>query len=570
MNIRVFGTMYPVFLRFIILFIPLALFYVSGAVYMHLSAVELELANIRASEKASLYIGVSSINHQFQSAIGDVRFLSQQEGLLKLMEDSDVEGHDHLIKNWLLFSKIREVYDQIRWIDAQGMERERVNYNSGLPTSVAENNLQDKSTRYYFTDAVKLNREEIFISPFDLNIEGGKIEQPLKPMIRIGIPAFNRKGEKQGIVLINYLGRHLLNQYSRAMGDASPRSWLLNSDGFWLKGPTTDVEWGFMYQDNTVSMSHRYPGAWQHILSGNQGQFEDSDGLWSFISVYPISGIEDNTSSLHITAAPTLVEHMKSEYFWKAVLFLPNDIYLATKSRSAIRLVVASSLVLFVLFIGCWVLARTWEKHLNAEKEIFRINRGLKNEIEQQTLDLKEAKKVAEEQARTDPLTGMKNRRAFFEHGQANDARAKRHKHIYSVIMMDIDWFKKINDSYGHSVGDQVLKLVAETILKTARKSDISARVGGEEFAIILPETEVKRALEIAERLRLGIKNIIIPVEGKNLVITSSFGVTECLDEEPTINKVLGQADSALYQAKRQGRNRVVLFQAGPDLSKAD
>ncbi|MCP4045525.1 MAG: GGDEF domain-containing protein [Gammaproteobacteria bacterium] len=160
----------------------------------------------------------------------------------------------------------------------------------------------------------------------------------------------------------------------------------------------------------------------------------------------------------------------------------------------------------------------------------------------------------------------MKNRRAFFEYGQANDEQAKRYNHTYTVIMMDLDRFKKINDSYGHSVGDQVLKLVAKTILITARSADISARIGGEEFAIILPETAAEEALDIAERLRLGIESIFIQVEGKDLVITSSFGVAECLDEEPLISNVLGQADSALYQAKEQGRNRVVLFQPGPDL----
>jgi len=173
--------------------------------------------------------------------------------------------------------------------------------------------------------------------------------------------------------------------------------------------------------------------------------------------------------------------------------------------------------------------------------------------------ELQAAKERAEQLAHLDELTGLNNRRAFFERGNRAIKQAIRHKHAIAVIMMDLDHFKNINDNYGHSVGDKVLKNVAITLENTVREIDISARIGGEEFAFILPETDVDEASQLAERLRSNIQNMSVEHDGKTLQITASFGISVSNTTEQTLESMLTQADDALYIAKKKGRNQVKL-----------
>lgn len=179
-----------------------------------------------------------------------------------------------------------------------------------------------------------------------------------------------------------------------------------------------------------------------------------------------------------------------------------------------------------------------------------------------QAKELKAAKLAAEQLASTDVLTGLNNRRAFFDHANAIQDQAKRYGHLYSVIMLDVDFFKQVNDTHGHAIGDKALQAVADAILEYTRLSDISGRIGGEEFAIILPETGADSALQMAERLRKAISQITVPIKNANIGFTASLGVAQNKDHHLTIEEVIAVADKALYQAKKEGRNKVVLISA--------
>ncbi len=171
--------------------------------------------------------------------------------------------------------------------------------------------------------------------------------------------------------------------------------------------------------------------------------------------------------------------------------------------------------------------------------------------------ELKAAKKYADELAQKDELTGLKNRRAFFEQGHRIFQQAKRFHHPVSLIMMDIDHFKSINDRYGHSIGDKVLRAVAEPLQRLVREIDIVARMGGEEFAFVLPETGLEDAANLAERLRSEIEDLVVTNNANEMKITASFGVVNCKGGEKNIEALLTAADDALYVAKRKGRNQV-------------
>ena len=159
--------------------------------------------------------------------------------------------------------------------------------------------------------------------------------------------------------------------------------------------------------------------------------------------------------------------------------------------------------------------------------------------------------------ATTDFLTGLYNRRHFFEMAEREFQRARRYGQSLCAMMLDLDHFKLVNDTYGHAVGDQVLKEIAECCRNELRGVDVLGRYGGEEFAIMLPEIDLSTAFQVAERLRKSIARKTVDAKRSLLVITVSIGVSAVEDEDLSVEDVIGRADKALYSAKRGGRNRV-------------
>ena len=170
-------------------------------------------------------------------------------------------------------------------------------------------------------------------------------------------------------------------------------------------------------------------------------------------------------------------------------------------------------------------------------------------------------KDLYQELASVDPLTGSLNRRKFEEYAISELSRVRRYSSRLSLMMLDIDHFKIVNDTYGHATGDVVLKQFYECCKNCVRETDIVARIGGEEFVILLPETGESDAIELAQRVRLAVKQLLIPVEQGEIRITVSIGVTEWnKDAFRGIEEMMQYADKALYEAKEGGRNQVVSF----------
>ena len=159
--------------------------------------------------------------------------------------------------------------------------------------------------------------------------------------------------------------------------------------------------------------------------------------------------------------------------------------------------------------------------------------------------------------AATDALTGLANRRKFFEVAEAELQRSLRYGYFLSVMMVDIDYFKKVNDTYGHQVGDLVLQAVAAALNGQVRDTDLVGRIGGEEFCILLPDTPLKAALTVGRRLLDATRKLRIPVPDYELEVTVSIGLTDWTRGDKEIATIMERADIALYQAKMSGRNRL-------------
>jgi diguanylate cyclase (GGDEF)-like protein len=169
----------------------------------------------------------------------------------------------------------------------------------------------------------------------------------------------------------------------------------------------------------------------------------------------------------------------------------------------------------------------------------------------------KQTEVVLKELAHLDPLTGVANRRYFFERANQEFSRSKRHSTPLAMAELDIDHFKQINDQHGHAVGDKVLKSFCSTIQKLLRETDIFARIGGEEFAVLLPDTNLDGAVCLTERLRRVIAGNKLALDGKEFKYTVSIGVTMLKISDAAIEDCLLRADKAMYRAKQNGRNRV-------------
>lgn len=178
--------------------------------------------------------------------------------------------------------------------------------------------------------------------------------------------------------------------------------------------------------------------------------------------------------------------------------------------------------------------------------------------LKQATLELEQANVELKRLATTDPLTHLYNRRHFFSLAHAEYSKSTRHKRPLSFIMMDVDEFKTINDTYGHAAGDKALLALASCCHQAIRESDIIGRIGGEEFAVCCPDSDVNGAYAIAERIRSLCENLEIEFSGQRFRFTVSLGITARSAEDEHCEQALNRADQLLYKAKRTGRNRAV------------
>lgn len=178
---------------------------------------------------------------------------------------------------------------------------------------------------------------------------------------------------------------------------------------------------------------------------------------------------------------------------------------------------------------------------------------GLKEEIARR----ERVEKALTMEATTDFLTGLANRRSFMERLKTEVARIRRYRGVGSLLLLDIDRFKNINDNYGHNVGDQVLAGLGELLSGAVREGDLPGRIGGEEFLIFLSETSVEGAGHFAERLRQTIKKRTIPTDEGAVSFTVSIGITQISPDDISIDQIIARADRAMYRAKELGRDRV-------------
>ncbi len=356
---------------FLMIFLPLLALGGMSAFILYAIQVRTDREILKNNELQNVSLQKELISNQLYFAMLDLMYLANHSFLHLAMEPSyDSHNMEYITEEFFFLSKSRTSYDKVRLLDESGMEVVRINFYDGNPSIVPENELQSKKKRYYFEATLRLGQDEMYISPFDLNIEEGKIEEPPKPVIRFGTPVFDSSGKKGGIVVLNYLGEKLLNIMDATAIHAFGEIMLLNAEGFWLYGPNPEETWGFMYaQRKDRTFGKAFPEAWEQIVQAESGQFANNDGIFTFTTVCPLSkGIESNELPKFLKS---IVKRMEPEgYCWKLVSHLSPAILKARSQSFFINLCIGISVISSLFAIGVWLFALIIVKRKSVEEQL--------------------------------------------------------------------------------------------------------------------------------------------------------------------------------------------------------
>ena len=273
-------------------------------------------------------------------------------------------------------------------------------------------------------------------------------------------------------------------------------------------------------------------------IPGRYGRFKVPEDRPYFDPKAPVHGYYEGISSIDGQYRLGAYRRLPDEGVVVVVLLAPKDFMAGFHERK--ELLIASAGVISLLLSAVALLVYV-----------------LSSRYFQSTNRLRQAHDQLAQLANTDVLTGVSSRRSFLSSLEAELARARRHDESLSLLMLDIDHFKRVNDLYGHPVGDAVLKQFTAVCASMLRAHDLFGRLGGEEFAIALPHTDPDGARSVAEKIRMAIGEAPLPTAAGNIAITVSIGVAQTDAGHHEIDQLIAWADKALYDAKREGRNQV-------------
>ena len=386
--------------RFLSTFLPLAaiVLLLTWLVY-YFQYIKTEKEILQARESNLLLLEKELVQRTIKGIITDLHILANDQDMVDFISRKSFRHNNHLEAEFLSFSNFKGIYDQIRVLDAAGKEVIRVDLKGGHAVLIAQDQLQDKSRRYYFRDIMTLGRGEVFMSPFDLNIEHGTVERPFKPMIRFGMPLFDEKGRRRGAIILNFLGAKLFTDLVRLSSGSPGTLMVLNADGYWLKGRRPEDEWGFMLpggQERTFA--RRYPAVWAEILRSDAGQRLTKDGLFSYCKVYPLQeGLHSATGSGQ-PFQKSQSRLKRDEYFWVLLSHVrPGDMY--GRHGDVVRtLVLGDGALLAVLGVVLGLLTSAQMRRRSAEKALIRANQELEAKIQKRTEALQQTNRALTEE----------------------------------------------------------------------------------------------------------------------------------------------------------------------------
>lgn len=492
---------------------------ISVGIIYNFSLKSLKTATIEKSINKYDFVN-DFFNHEIESVVAQLNAIKNSTIFTDYIKNK--EKNNFLNEYFISVVKSSKNIMQLRYINQYGQEKirvDRTNYLADVKL-IDNNDLQNKSKRYYFKKSMLLNHNDIWYSNLDLNMEQGEIEKPIKPVLRISTAVYHQN-KKEGVLIINLFMKNILEKIT---DDSLYNISIIDKDGEYLSHPNLLYRWS-RYLNREYKLRHAYPEEYGNILKSNFYEHEN------FI-----------VKSLDFTNDDQL-----------KIIIEPKRFFLHSQTTEHAQKLLFT---LFVVVLLSFPLAYMFSRHPTRLKEqVDQFNATLENKIKSRTRRLHIANEKLNRLATLDFLTNIPNRRYFFTMGNKLFETTKRGKISLSMMILDIDYFKNVNDTYGHKIGDKVLKLVAKTIQESVRKEDIVARVGGEEFAILLNDTTLEITQKISEKIRSNIESSPFIKEDIHINLTASIGITQYSKEDKSLESIYDRADKALYLAKNTGRN---------------
>lgn len=505
----------------VLFFLILSMGYLTIAVIVKTNENRIQRENVLNVQRELADVEREIISNKINRLVSDVLYMADSFQLNSTGED----GYANLKRQWLVFSERKKIYDQIRFIDMNGDERVRVNYSDTGAQIVGDAELQSKKNRYYFGDTITLQKNQVCISPLDLNVENGEVEQPEKPMIRLSTPCYDSNGQQQGIVVLNYSAQDMLQQVKNIASTGIGAVYMLNADGYWLyNSADSSTEWSFMYKDRTQhSFAATYPTVWQQILPSNNGVWVSDQGVFNYTNVLANQAfvLESGEGGIHMAGGD-----------WYIVS------YIAPQSKVG------------RLFTGgmATLVLETMQENPFVYLMILAVAFLLASFVFFNKLERDRIRYFSE----YDVMTGVYNRRAGFAKLDQLYKAGSRHECHISICFIDINGLKEVNDFLGHEAGDELILTVAEGIRQHIRKTDFVSRLGGDEFLIVF-ETALKEQAEAIWQNIVQYYEKINEHENRKYLVSVSHGIeTFHCDTNEYIDSVINHADEKMYNEKRE------------------
>ena len=354
------------FRRVVLIFVPLVVA-AAGIMYLLYRTEASAAWSILQTEQQSLVeLGRRRVIVSLEPIVSDAMYLAGQQAVRQWLAARDPAARRNLAAEYLAFAANKVIYNQVRFFDLEGREVVRADRNGRGAHLTPDGQLQDKKHRAYVHETLKLGPGQVYATPFDLNAEHGAIEQPVTPVIRFGAPVFDGGGRKQGFVLLNYRGAHLLDRLKALDATGTGNIWLLNNRGYWLLGPRPEDEWGFMYPERqTRTLAQAYPQAWENIQRNTaSAQFMAGGDLFTFALV----SASDSDMSLASDEKP--VVGIVSAESWILVSHVPAQAIAVLTAASRRNFMTAFGVVAALLAVFARIIARHQTARLSAEQEI--------------------------------------------------------------------------------------------------------------------------------------------------------------------------------------------------------
>lgn len=476
---------------------------------------------VQSQEQRVVKLENDFMGREFSMVLSDLHYLHHafENELL------DTNRYVNVAANWAEFSTQRRIYDQIRYIDANGDEKIRINFSEKGGYVVPAKDLQNKKDRYYFAETVKLNEESVYVSPLDLNIEQGKIEIPYKPMIRLSTPVYDEKGKLQGIIVLNYLADYMLSGFRDLANNSQGEIILLNANGYSLSSSNPENDWNFMFDEKKEkTFEHEFPNEWKSIIE-NKSQFTTEKGL---ITVTPVVlSLKFNADKMN-NHDQQIILGDGSWYIVSKIERTQKNVELFNDNVWAMGLDVFAKNVYYFILIG--IIS-------GIVGFLVYVNRKTYSRIKYYS--------------EFDPLTKTFNRRAGIAKLNELFPSDDRRQFLVSLCFIDINGLKEVNDTLGHKLGDELIITVADIIKRTIREQDFLVRLGGDEFLIVFNGIGIDMAEKIWERI-IQEYNKINTTEDRAYLISVSHGVVDFDNKQKThVDDLISAADEKMYHEKQ-------------------